>query len=676
MKPKKSISSWILRCFLIMLLLALLTSGLVNFIEARSSTIVDSREWAEACSEMLDHFMDGKGQELVLTDTEDEDYQQLRKEMRTICRSYRLGFLSIYFLDQENKTRNYICSVADDDELNEELLDSMCLTAVPYENLTIGEEKLLAGSDIIQRDLIDSRYGRAISWLFPRRDQKGNVEAFYDMSYAVSEENQLIMSQFLADIIPFALTLALGLLILLILMRRRVILPIRRLSDSIRKFTQDSRRKPEKVETPCEDEIREIADSYEKMTEDISTYINNIESLTREKLENNVQMEVARRIQYGLVPEETFLRGSGFRAWAMTQPARAVGGDFYDCFRQDENSVCAVMGDVSGKGVSAAIFMAFAKTMIREKLLAGVAPAAALTQANLELCAQNPEGLFATVFAAVLDPRTGDLCYACAGHNPPVLLGENPAYMEPDPGLALGLFEDADIQEAHLTLRPGEGILLYTDGVTEAVNPRREFFGTQRLLETVRKTEPGDAPGQALLRSVSGAVETFREGCEPFDDMAVLALLREEAGDERREMPAEPGSCDSPKREEAGEKEREIPVELSSFDLLKQDLLALAGNTPAARKGLLACDEALANIVNYSGAKSLRYSCAVRKGRIDVTLSDDGVSFDPTSAARNEKGFEGLDSGGMGLNLIRSAAEEMTWERRAGRNVLRLRFPL
>ena len=265
------------------------------------------------------------------------------------------------------------------------------------------------------------------------------------------------------------------------------------------------------------------------MTEDISGYVGNIEALTQEKVEVNVQLDVARRIQYGLVPKKMALTGRGYQVCAMTEPAKAVGGDFYDCFQRDEHSVYIVMGDVSGKGVTAAIFMAMIRTVIRQKLMAGLGPAEALNQTNDEICAENPENLFVTAFAAVLDPLTGVLRYANAGHNYPVLLKAVPEYLHPDEGIALGMFEIANLVEGTLSLSVGEGLLLYTDGVTEALGPNNTFFGEDRLLGAVMRALGREDPAEEVLREVSRAVFAFCDGKEPSDDMAALALFREKA---------------------------------------------------------------------------------------------------------------------------------------------------
>ncbi len=525
MMPKNSINKWITKCFLIILVLSAITSGISNLIMAHFIAMEESIESAQSCSMILKDYLGQFYSDVLFS--RNETFRNLRNGMRYICRDFSLEYVAVYSLDTKEKVRKYVVSAANDEKLDDIMRTEFSQNIIPYDQLTVGEEAFIMGSNDIQRDIIISKYGKGITLISPYRNSDGDLVAIIDMCYSAKKENQRMIAIFLANIIPFTVSLIIGMLVLLLMVRRRIIIPIGNISYSIRKFASDGSKKPDRVNTPYEDEIRDIATSYEKMTEDISAYINNIEALTRDKLENDVQMNVARSIQNGMVPEQSSLIGDNFRIGALTRPAKIVGGDFYDCFLMDENNVCIVMGDVSGKGISAAIFMAMAKTMIREKLIVGISPASALIQANEELCAQNPEGLFATVFVAEMNIKTGDINYANAGHNPPIILKENPHYLNPNSGIALGLFEDADILNEHITLQPSEGIILYTDGVTEAVNVHREFFGTERFLETVNGIKlDSDDPEQILIHGIRNAVKQFSYNCEPFDDMAVLVLMR------------------------------------------------------------------------------------------------------------------------------------------------------
>jgi len=661
---KKSIMRWIILCFTGIFLFSLTISALANFQENYRATIARSNEDMDRCAEVANTDLTDADLTNLTSQENRVRYDEVRDALLECATAFGVDNLCVYSINPQTRARRILFIVSPDAETDRIYREMMFPGVEAEDPLLPIEEKWLAG----EKDITGSyRDGNKNYWFHGFRDQKSGYEYIISMNNSVTLERQKILTNFLWDIIPIGLILLAGMIILLILVRRRIIRPIALISDSMSRFARDGSQRPEPLKIKSQDEIGQIAAVYNKMTVDISDYVGSIESLNREKLEAKVQLDIARKIQSGLVPEKTTLHGVGFRACAGSRPAREVGGDFYDCFQRDENRVCIVIGDVSGKGIIASIFMAMAKTMIREKLLAGMNPAMALNQANDELCGQNPEGLFTTVIAAVLDPQTGTLRYANAGHTRPVLLGETPSFLDPDPGIALGLFKDAELKDAELILGPSEGILLYTDGVTEAVNPQRQFFGEQRLLETVKAVSDG-RDADRILYGIGSAAADFTAGGEPFDDMAALVLIRTPAENEDMEGPAPlrtPGEIDR----------QTIPVALSSFEAIKQAVFALAGNTQETRMALIACDEALTNIVSYSGASELAFSCEKRDGGLCVSFFDNGIPFDPT-AVGDEKEFEELDSGGMGLKLIRQNASGMRYERRRNRNELILNFNL
>ena len=647
-KSTKSISLWLTLWFLAVLLLTLLVSAGWNYYSTRQAILDREETSVRYCADIIKGMIDHYGLEALDSRTHPESAAQLRHPIREYCESFEQDLLFILAVDPETEEVTTLVSVAAGDEADAQAETRE--TGTPAVRIDPGSmlDRALSGGEEIFRNV----YPQSIVWYVPYRNAETAETAVIVMESPIDVETKMIVRDFLMDILVPVGTMTLGFLGLLAIVRRRIARPLKEISGSMNRFARDSRTRPEPISIRSRDEIGEIARSYEKMTEDISAYLNNIENLTRERVQAGVEMEVARRIQYGLVPERTRLDGPGFGVCAMTRPAREVGGDFYDCFRRDDGSVCAVMGDVSGKGISAAIFMAMAKTMLREKLLAGLSPAEALNQANDALCAQNPEGLFATVFIAVIRLSDRKMTYANAGHTRPVLLEKEASFLSPESGMALGLFEDAGIRDETCLLPPGGGILLYTDGVTEALNPQREFFGEERLLDTLKGMPEGtDAEGAVLC--VSRMVHAFCGGSEPFDDMAVLALLCGEKN---------PGEG------------RSLPVALSAFDTVKKEVIALAGDTPETRRALVACDEALANIVSYSGAESLFFSCEMQGDYLRVSFSDDGAAFDPTAARAEEKSFDRMDRGGMGLDLIRQTVTSMAYERKEGRNELTLYF--
>ncbi len=297
------------------------------------------------------------------------------------------------------------------------------------------------------------------------------------------------------------------------------------------------------------DEVSELAESFGHMQTSLRDYIRDLTQATasRERMES--ELRIAHDIQMGILPKifPPFPDRSEIDLFASLVPAREVGGDFYDFFPCGEDQFCFLVGDVSGKGVPAAFYMAVAKTLIKavaesssygghraSDFLPGGAvgtarrctdPARILARANNDLAQDNESCMFVTVFCAVLDMKTGELRYASAGHNPPVLLRAGakaeylPTRQEPVAGAMEGVAYTSDI----LTLAPGDGILLYTDGVTEAMNPAQELYGEARLLTLAEDLKNLDA--RALCDSLAGEVHGFAAGAEQSDDITMLALF-------------------------------------------------------------------------------------------------------------------------------------------------------
>ena len=652
---KKSLSRRITAYFLIIMVLMIIISVTWNYLSTRRSIIEMEKRQAEGCAGAIETLLQHDGNDL--DDVIDSSgHQFLWNAVANFCMGFDQDSIYIYTLDPgADKPRMLLHVTLNRDTatpVNDAKVFHPLLTSKPGEP----EAVPVAGSENLWRTEWGKGLDKKAVWTALLDIPESDKPIYLGMEYSIGLENDYILHDFLSDILMPNFALGIAFFVMLRMIHKRVVLPIGLISDRMKRFARNIRVRPEPLNVHSDDEIGEIAESFETMTKDITASIDNLEKLTKERVELHVQMDVARRIQYGLVPKTTVLDGEACHVRAMTRPARAVGGDFYDCFKMDNGTVCVFMGDVSGKGITAAIFMAVIKTMLREKLMLGLSPAQALNRTNEQLIAQNPEGLFATAFIAILDPSTGALRYANAGHTWPVLLGDGPRFLKPDTGIALGLFEDADIRDETMTLSPGQGIFLYTDGLPDALNPARASFGLDRILETLKDIPEEQDPAEGILMKVSRDVDAYCEGADQFDDMALLALCL---------TGAPPAAVLDP-----------LPVKLASFARIKETILARTGDTPAARRALLACDETLANIVEYSGASHLAFQCEKRGDTLEVTFSDNGTAFDPTCPSDEEKPFEMLDSGGMGLNLIMQTADSARYAREKGMNVLSLTFSL
>ena len=212
-----------------------------------------------------------------------------------------------------------------------------------------------------------------------------------------------------------------------------------------------------------------------------------------------------------------------FDIYAIIDTAREVGGDLYDFFMLDDDHLAFAIGDVSGKGVPASLFMAVTLTLFRAKNGTGSCPGETLTQMNDVLCADNEMMMFVTFFAAVLNIRTGAFEYTNAGHNPPLLVRDGNVETLPERhGTALGVLEDRSFSSQKRELKRGDTLLLFTDGVTEAMDSQAAFYGEDRLEYTVK--QHCDGKPEALVKSVFRDVKTFIADAEQADDITMLAL--------------------------------------------------------------------------------------------------------------------------------------------------------
>ncbi len=274
-------------------------------------------------------------------------------------------------------------------------------------------------------------------------------------------------------------------------------------------------------------EIRHLTDAFRKMTGDLKARINELReaTATQERIEG--ELSAARSIQASILPASfpAFPDRREFNVYAAVRPAHQVGGDFYNFYFAEREWLCLIIGDVSGKGVPAALFMAVTATMIKAHSIGTMSPAKILGRTNRELCLQNDSGMFVTVFCAFLNVRSGSMVYCNAGHYPPFVLsrnGESVSTLDARGGPALGADENARYEESETLLQPGDSLFGFTDGVTEAMNAAGDFYGDSRLNRVLSENAKLDP--EALAARVIADVNDFAEGAAQADDISVIAL--------------------------------------------------------------------------------------------------------------------------------------------------------
>lgn len=382
----------------------------------------------------------------------------------------------------------------------------------------------------------------------------------------------------------------------------------------------------------------------------------------RERLDG--ELAVARHIQHEMVPKTfpPFPSRADIDVYASLLPAREVGGDLFDFFIRDEKLFFCI-GDVSGKGVPAAMIMSMVLTQFRMITAHESSPTRVMQTINEASCEGNDSNMFVTLFIGVLDLPTGRLRYCNAGHDHPMVTGQGTNELDTLANMPVGLFSDFKYEQQETTLLPGTTLLLFTDGISEAMNASRQQYGTKRLLALLRQTT--ERRPQQLIETVVGAVKAFVEDAPQSDDLTLLALSY--TPQQEHDTFCQTLTLNNDVREVA---------RLSTF---LKGIAATAGLKSDVAKSLrLATEEAVVNAMEYAYPAGTHGTVTVTaKGNDSVLrliIEDNGSHFDPTAKfmADTTLNADERPIGGLGILLMRELMDTMNYERRDGKNILSL----
>lgn len=465
----------------------------------------------------------------------DEDYRELFYTLERIKSANRVLSLYIVYMDDASKTCVYIvdgdssadaCPIGTWDVIYEQNYKAMKTPEKGFPAYITNTAEFgwlsSAGAAVLGED------GKAVA------------HVMVDISM-----NDVIQDK-LAYLLQLCLILLMTTIILIFLfigaVHHAVVKPINTLALAAGAFVQHKEKMVDKGESVIQqleihtgDEVENLFHSIKQMEQDINCYIENLTAVTAEKERIETELSVAAQIQASMLPNRfpAFPQRSEFDIYATMTPAKEVGGDFYDFFLVDDDHLAVVIADVSGKGVPAALFMVIAKTLIKDHTQAGNSPEAVFTAVNRKLCESNERGMFVTAWMGVMQISTGQLRFVNAGHNPPLIRhGTNRwEYLKIRTGFVLAGIEDLRYQLGEIQLASGDGIYLYTDGVTEATNAADELFGEERL-KAVLDRERGDTP-ESVLKAVEAELHIFVGEAPQFDDITMLGLRRKEVDNQK-----------------------------------------------------------------------------------------------------------------------------------------------
>lgn len=452
---------------------------------------------------------------------------------------------------------------------------------------------------------------------------------------------------------PFALVIGLVLLIMAgviyFIIRHSVLKPAIQLSGAMESFIRDGRRGEKLPETGRGDEFAMIARAFNGMYDDIDSYLEDIRGLTQQQEQQRTAMNIAGSIQ------QSFLQSGSFSSphceiHAMMSPASDIGGDLYDYMILDEDRMLLTIADVSGKGVAASMFMAAALILMRQLARTGSSPAQILESTNKSISERNTRMLFITAFVAVYNHKTGVLTYANAGHDVPYVLHGRDSIrtLEDAKGVVLGLFPEERYSDAEERMQIGDILFLYTDGVNEANNVRREFFGNERIEETLRLF--ASSHEENPVAHMEKSVRSFIGECEQHDDMTMLSMTVKESGS------------------------LFLPVRIDAFEQIRSLILQTALPMSLRMDLCLAAEEIFVNICSYAYPSPATENDHIRfeleiSDRVLIRFTDHGVPYDPTRQVISPEDYD-LSVGGLGRLIAFNISDKVSYAYENDQNVL------
>ena len=531
-KLKSSLAFNIIGFMVVLLMLfglAICTVSLVDFTNIyKSESALSTYHMADTATTLVngDHI------DSYLAGEEYEEYLLSQRRLDVYCEKIHVSLIYVIKVDRSDYGRfvsifNSVNNSVDNtsyspwelgykrDTTNDEYAEkyrALYNQEVPYEN--------------VYRIKVTGGVHPHITTMVPVKNSEGEVVAILCVQRPMSEINSA-RKNYLASVLLFtALVVVLVSVFSLFYLRNKFLKPINKVSAEASRFAKENTKGEGLGLISNYRELSELAESIDTMETDMVNYMENLTAVTAEKQRISTELSLATRIQTAMLPHvfPPFPDRTEFDIYASMNPAKEVGGDFYDFFLIDDNHLGIVMADVSGKGVPAALFMMASKIILQSCAMLGGSPAEILTKTNEAICSNNQEEMFVTVWLGILEISTGKLTAANAGHEYPVIRNAGGRFelFKDKHGFVIGGMSGAKYREYEIQMEPGSKLFLYTDGVPEATDADKNMFGTERMVDALN-TEPEASP-EVILKNVRSAVDGFVKEAEQFDDLTMLCI--------------------------------------------------------------------------------------------------------------------------------------------------------
>ena len=614
---------------------------------------------ADMIEEMLEFF----------DENEIESAEEFDTLLNHYCEQLDIPYIYVFRLDPEKSTIRYL-SIGFGKEATEEGRKE--LYTGKEMQITVSEELKNAyyEKSIHTFEKVQNRFGEdlicytAIRKSYDTENEKNKAVKRSPVMLGMDLSLSAVMGEIRSDFFRIAI-LMVGLSFTIVLLfglifYNMVSRPAHRISQRMSSFVEDYGDNFVPISVKGHDEFAEMSRSFNTMAENIHSYLSSIEKLTREQHTKYAELCIAGNIQLGFLRSPHY-EAETFRIDAQMRPAKDVGGDLYDYQVMGDGRIAFAVADVSGKGISASLFMSRAVTLLQMYARLNYSPARILKEFNDTLSENNPEGLFITTFVAVYDPETQELIYSNGGHNTPYVVSDQLIPLDGARGMAAGIFPGEDYEEAVIRLKEGDWVFLYTDGVNEAMNTAGELYSTGRLEKKLAECiETKSVPMRAVLDDVTA----FAGDAEQSDDITVMSLqiLKSREKEEKQEV----------------ETVLRLKAENEELPKIKEAIRSLPVEKAVQKKLYLVAEEIFINICSYAYEDEGEAELKIRmKDKLEMVFVDEGKKFDPTEnvTTLDEYDYEN-GVGGLGRFLVLNMADKCQYEYKDGKNILRLEFKL
>lgn len=461
-----------------------------------------------------------------------EEYLQTRRYLYGYCK--RMAVSIVYVIKVDQSDYNHFTSVFN--LINNDVDDTNYTPwELGYRRATTNDEykqkyKALYNKEseyeTIYRIRTTDGQNSHVTTLVPVKDADGIVSGILCIQRPVNEIYHARRPYLITIAVSTVILVLIASIFAVMILRKQFIRPIRKVSAEASRFAKENTKGEELGKISDFTELANLAKSIDTMETDMVSYIENLTKFTSEREKIAAELSLAHNIQMSSIPNTfpAFPDRKDFDIYGSMDPAKDVGGDFYNFFLIDDDHLGLVIGDVSGKGIPAALFMMVTNNLIRDRAHVGGLPSEILKSVNSILCERNQVDMFVTVWLGILELSTGKLIAANAGHEYPAIGHAGGAFeiFKDKHGFVLGGMDGLSFKDYELTLSPGDKLFVYTDGVPEATSSADGMFGMERMLEALN-ADPAASP-ENVLKNVRSAVDAFVKDDEQFDDLTMLCV--------------------------------------------------------------------------------------------------------------------------------------------------------